>query len=303
MSLKKQLARLLRPARRLLERSEPIAFHLAAVKRRRTEGQHYFYLGPDLGLTRLNTGPMLFVDPLDEHVCAGIIVHGLWEDWGSAVVTSLLQPAARVVEVGANVGYYTVTMAHRVGPQGHVTALEANPRLVGLIAKSVRVNGYGDRVRLVGRAAMDRPGTVDFVSFRTNSGGGHVPSVVGASYDIEQGEPERFQVEAVRLDDLDCGVVDLIRIDAEGSEPFILRGAEGLLKANPNVVICMEWSRAQISSRTSATDFIEWLSGLGFRFWKIGPPTGLTALSDTELLALDHCDVVAARSQPRLNRG
>lgn len=290
----------MRPVRRLFEKSDPVAIHLAAVKRRRVEGQHYFYLGPDLGLTRLNTGPMLFVDPLDEHVCAGIIVHGLWEAWGTAVVNALLRPGGRVVEVGANVGYYTVTMAARVGPQGHVTSLEANPRLVALIAKSVRVNGFGDRVRLVGRAAMDRPGTVDFVSFRTNSGGGHVPSVVGAQYDEGQGEPERFQVEAVRLDDLDCGPVDLIRIDAEGSEAFILRGAEALLKANPDVAICMEWSRLQIDSRTSAVDFVDWLIGLGFRFWKIGPPNGLTPVTREELLALEHCDVVASRRTPEL---
>lgn len=300
MSLRKRLARRMRSLRRAIGAHDAVAFHLAAVRTRKTQGQHYFYLGPDLGLTRLNLGPLLFVDPLDEHVCAGIIANGLWEDWGSAIVSALLRPGARVVEVGANVGYYTIAMANRVGPKGHVTALEANPRLVRLIGKSIRVNGFGDRVRLLGRAAMEAPGIVDFVAFRTNSGGGHVPSVVGAAYDVEPDEIERFQVEAVRLDDLDCGPVDLIRIDAEGSEPFILRGAEGLLKANPDIVICMEWSRAQIDSRTSSVDFIDWLIGLGFRFWRIGPPTGLAPLTRAEILAQQHCDVVASRQTPTL---
>lgn len=148
---------------------------------------------------------------------------------------------------------------------------------------------------------MEAPGVVDFVAFRTNSGGGHVPSVVGAHYEVEPNEVERFQVEAVRLDDLDCGKVDLIRIDAEGSEPFILRGGEGLLKANPDVVICMEWSRAQIESRTSAADFVDWMTGLGFRFWRIGPPTGLTVLTRAELLDMVHGDIVAARNLPELS--
>ena len=299
MSLRKFLARRVRSLRRLAGRDDPIKFHRARV-RRRTEGQHYFYLSPGLGLTRLNVGPLLFVDPHDEHVCAGIIAHGLWEDWGSAVVSALLRPGARVVEVGANVGYYTIAMADRVGSRGHITALEANPRLVRLIARSIRVNGFGDRVRLLENAAMEAPGAVDFVAFRTNSGGGHVPAVVGAHYDVEPDEVERFQVQAVRLDDIDCGPVDLIRIDAEGSEPFILRGAEGLLRANPDVVICMEWSLAQIESRTSAADFVDWLAGLGFQFWKIGPPKGLTAFSRSDLLDLVHGDVVAARKRPRL---
>lgn len=289
----------MRSFRRLFEPGNAVAVQLAAVQRRRPEGQHYFYLGGDLGLTRLTVGPLLFVDTLDEQVCPGIIVHGRWETWVTAVVMSLLRPGGRVVEVGANVGYYTVIMAARVGPQGHVTALEANPRLVTLIGKSVRVNGFGDRVRLVGRAATDAPGPVDFVSFRRNSGGGHVPSMVGAPYDAElYGEAERFRVEGVRLDDLDCGRVDMIRIDAEGSEPFILRGAAGLLKANPDIVICMEWSVYQMASRTSVPDLVDWLTELGFQFWRIGPPFGLAPVSAVELLDLEHCDIVASRRPP-----
>lgn len=176
------MARLTQPVRRALSGYDEVAARRLALQSRPPE-QHYFYLGQDLGLTRLNSGPMLYVDTRDEQVCAGIIAHGFWEVWVAAVVTSLLRPGDRVVEVGANVGYYTMLIADCVGAQGQVTSLEANPRLVGLIEKSIRVNGFGERVRLVHRAAMDTPGTVDFVSFRTNSGGGHVPAVVGAHYD------------------------------------------------------------------------------------------------------------------------
>ncbi len=270
----------------------------AAALRRRPRGQHYFFLEPDAGLVRLNTGQMLYVDPLDEQICVDIIVRGAWEYWVSAVVLSLLRPGARVVEVGANVGYYTMVMAGRVGLDGRVTALEANPRLVELVRRSIRVNGFGDRVRLINHAAMDEPGVVDFVSFRRNSGGGHVPTVVGAHYSPSLGQPEAYKVEAVRLDDLDCGRVDLIRLDAEGSEPFILRGAAGILKANPNIVICMEWSAVQMESRTSVPELVDWLEEQGFRFWLIGPPTGLSPLSRDALLALVHADIVVSRQDP-----
>lgn len=299
MSLRKRLAGLTRPFRRAFGGGAAVQ-RLAAVKRRPVDGDRYFYLGADLGLVRLNIGPLLHVDPQDEQICAGIIATGAWEPWVSAVVLSLLPRGGRVVEVGANVGYYTMTMAARVGPEGHITALEANPRLVGLIGRSTRLNGYADRVRLVPRAAMDAPGEVDFVAFRNNSGGGHVPVVANAWYDEILGTPERFRVEAVRLDDLDCGPVDLVRIDAEGSEPFILKGASELLRANPDVVLCLEWSAAQIASRTSLTGFVDWLEGLGFRFWLIGPPKGLSPLSREALLNLTHADIVAARREPVL---
>lgn len=294
----KRLARLSRPLRRRLSGRSVMAERELALRRPPSAGQHYFPLEPDVALTRLNAGPMLFVDPLDEQVCASIIVRGVWEPWVSAVVLSLLRPGARVIEVGANVGYYTMIMAARVGTTGNVTALEANPRLADLIGRSIRVNGFSDQVRLLNRAAMDAPGSVDFVSFRRNSGGGHVPTVVNGHYDPVLGQPEAYRVEAVRLDDLDCGPVDMIRMDAEGAEPFILRGAAELLNANPDVVICMEWSAIQMESRTSVPDLVDWLEGMGFGFWLIGPPNGLTRLSRAELMAQRHSDVVVSRRPP-----
>lgn len=187
------------------------------------------------------------------------------------------------------------------GRPANVTALEANPRLVSLVNRSVRVNGFGGRVRVVPLAALDAPGSADFVSFRRNSGGGHVTSAPEGYFDPAMGEPEHFRVDKVRLDDLDCGAVDLIRLDAEGSEPFILAGAAGLLQAHPDLAICMEWSLVQMGSRTSVPDFIDWLASLGFRFWRIGPPIGLTPVTRDELLLLDHCDVVASRRNPVLS--
>lgn len=295
MSLKKNWARRLRPLRQLLSGQNPDAFRLSRSQPPLPTGQRYFYLSPDLAMVRLNTGPFLYIDPLDEQICAAIIAEGCWERWISATVMSLLSPGDRVVEVGANVGYYTLTMAARVGRLGHVTSLEANPRLVGLIQRSVRLNSFADRIRLVPKAAMDQPGVVNFVSFRRNSGGGHVS--IWAEDQLE--DAERFEVEAVRLDDLDCGRVDMIRLDAEGSEPFILRGAAGLLQANPDVVICMEWSVVQMGSRTSVGDFVDWLVGLGFNFWRIGLDSGLKPISAAELLTVEACDIVASRRPPR----
>lgn len=257
--------------------------------------QRYFYLGPELALTRLNSGALLYVDPLDEHVSANVIAHGQWERGLHDAVLSLLSAGGRVVEVGANIGYYTVTMALQVGAEGHVTAFEANPRMVGLIERSVRLNGVQDRVRLIGKAAMDGAGEVTFVTSRRNSGGGFVSVWSHLPYD----DGVATTVEAVRLDDMDCGRVDMIRIDAEGTEPFILRGARGLLTAHPDIVVIMEWSVVQMTSRTSVSEFVEWLAGMGFRFWRIGYDGVFTAVSAEEMLSLEDCNVAASRRPPR----
>lgn len=294
MTWRKRLVRRLRPIRSLLSGKGPDGFRRVLAEGRRPVEQRYFYLGPELALLRLNAGPLIYVDPLDEQVSASLIADGYWEGWVTAAVLSVLRPGSRVIEVGANVGYYTMLMTAWLGTEGHVTTLEANPRMAGLVRRSIRINGFGERVRLVAKAAMDRPGTVEFVTSRTDSGGGHVAMWEGGLQDGHQ----RFEVPAVRLDDLDCGAVDLIRLDAEGSEPFILRGAEGLLRANPQVVVCMEWSVEQMGRRTSVPEFVAWLQGLGFSFWKIGLDSGLTPIMPAALLAVADCDVVLSRGAP-----
>lgn len=258
---------------------------------------NYFYLGPELALVRLTCGHALYVDPLDEHVSANIILHGYWELWIHNVVLSLMKPGGRVVEVGANLGYYTMIMAGAVGPTGSVLTLEANPRLAQMVARSAQINGFSGRVKVVPKAALDRPGSISFSVSRRNSGGGFVNP--WGIQPFEDGEV--LEVEAVRIDDLDTGPVDMIRMDAEGSEPFILRGAEATLRANPDIVICMEWSVVQIGSRTSVPEFIDWMSGLGFKFWKIGYDSILSPVAAKDLAGLEHCDLVLSRRPPRLS--
>lgn len=283
-SLRKRLAR---ARRRLLGLPPPCNC--------KGRADRYFYLAPDLAMVRLNCGHMLYVDPLDEHVSANIIATGNWEIHIHRALLALIRPGFRIVEVGANVGYYTITMAGAAGPGGFVTALEGNPRLAGLVQRSVLLNGYSSRTRIISKAALDQPAHIDFVVSRRNSGGGFVTLWEGNPYE----DGETLTVEAVRIDDQDVGRVDLIRIDAEGSEPFILRGAEATLRANPDIIICLEWSVVQMGSRTPVADFITWMGDMGFQFWRIGPNSSLSPTPLDSLASLDNCDLVAARRLPK----
>ena len=283
--------RLARMRRRLLGAPSRVSPKACDCKANR-----YFYLAPDLAMVRLNCGHMLYVDPLDEHVSANIIAHGHWEAHIHRALLALIRPGFRIVEVGANVGYYTTVMAGAVGAGGFVTAFEGNPRLAGLVQRSVLLNGYAPRTRIIPKAALDQPGHIDFVVSRRNSGGGYVTLWEGNPYD----DGETLQVEAVRIDDQDVGRVDLIRIDAEGSEPFILRGAEAALRANPDIIVCLEWSVVQMGSRTSVPEFVAWLDQLGFRFWKICADSRLIPVSASDMPSLPNADVVAARRLPDL---
>lgn len=274
--------------------SRPLRDAAKRISSGRASNEHqarYYYLGPDLALVRLKSGQHLYVDPKDELISTRIIMRGHWEFWTTKAVLSLLRKGDTVLEVGTNLGYYTVLMADAVGISGSVIGLEANARMVSMANKSLAINNFSGHARVLHRAATDSPGPVSFVSSRMNSGAGHIEVLAVAPFE----DAVTSEVEGVRLDDLGTARVDFLRLDAEGSESAILHGATQVIADNPGLVICMEWSPVQIASRTSVPDFVDWMVSLGFRFWKIGKDARLSAIDAQILKTLDHTDIVACR--------
>ncbi|WP_339930939.1 FkbM family methyltransferase [uncultured Brevundimonas sp.] len=257
------------------------------------EPQRYFTLGQDLGLTRLQDGHFLYVDPMDEAVAAHLIARGYWENWIHKVVCALVQPGDHIIEVGANFGYYTVAMALQTGPTGSILAFEANTGLADLVRRSVHFNGYSPTVKVIAKAASDKAGTLSFATSRRNAGGGTISTEPGALGP----DSVLVTVETVTLDSIAPEGVRFIRMDAEGSEPLILRGAERLLQ-RPDIVVCMEWDVVQMSARADVQALIEWLSSLGFRYWSIQYDSTLLSIPAADMPTLPACDVVMAREVP-----
>ena len=260
----------------------------------RHDEARYFYLGPDLALVRLKSGLGLYVDPQDRQISARVILRGHWEVWISMAVLSLLRPGDRVVEVGSNIGYYTLIMADRVGQQGQVVGLEANPRLATLANQSLGLNDFGGHAQVMNLAAMDVSGHELFVTSRANSGGGHTKVLAEAPFE----DAVTISIPSIRLDDLKMDQVDFIRLDAEGCEPLILRGAASLLARNPDIIICMEWCPIQMGSRTSVEGFVAELVAQGFRFWSIHKDARLAPLTAEALVVSGHTDIIASRRDP-----
>jgi FkbM family methyltransferase len=211
---------------RLLNRLRAIESELA----RRT-----VYLGDHECLTRMVSGHKIYVDSRDVSIASHLMIDGCWEPWIAAVLMPLVRPGMRVCDIGANFGYYTLLMASAVGAEGHVWSVEANPRMVGLLRKSVAVNGLGKRVTLIEAAAWDRDEPLDFFVNDAMSGGGRVRPP-GA-----RGGGERTTVAAKRLDGLIDGPLDVIKIDVEGAEERALAGLAATIDASPRLAIVMEY--------------------------------------------------------------
>lgn len=90
----------------------------------------YGYLRPkdDAMVAVQDFGFKLYVDPRDTSVGCALLMLGHYEPFASQVFSSLLQEGTTVVDIGAQVGYYTVLSAARVGPSGKVFSFEPEPK-------------------------------------------------------------------------------------------------------------------------------------------------------------------------------
>jgi FkbM family methyltransferase len=256
----------------------------------------YCYLGDNRALALTHRGDMIYLDTRDLGMTPHIALHGTWEDEVEAALARLVKPRQRIIEVGANMGYHTVAMARAIGTGGALHAVEANPQALDLLRATMTVNGLNEVVTVHPMAALDSAGEVEFAADPSHIGSGHWALPTG-----QQNYSTRFTVPAVTLDALlleRLGRADLLRMDAEGSEPQVLRGAEQLIANSPNLRIITEWSPAMMVARTDIAALVAWLDGQGFRFWRIGQLGRLEPVPARHLVALSHCDLVMSRQDP-----
>ncbi len=166
-----------------------------------------------------------------------------------------------VAEVGASVGLYALAFAGRVGAAGHVTAFEPDPESASALEANISVNGWGDRVTLIKAAAGQSNGQVRFAAAR------------GLESRIETRPDERgetIMVPMVTLDDALAGHrIDIIKIDVEGFEQSVIRGARRILteeRARPGrywwKCIRLRGLKPARPARASLRCSTRWASGL-----------------------------------------
>lgn len=138
-----------------------------------------------------------------------------------------------VADVGAYRGEYTVVAALRAGRSGRVAAFEPTAENIPYIERNCRLNGVHELVEIVPLAAGDRAGTVTFFlagASSTNS------MIAGAT----QGDhPQQRIVGVTTLDAFfaESKLPDVVKIDVEGAEWRVLRGAERIVRSNATIFV------------------------------------------------------------------
>jgi FkbM family methyltransferase len=147
------------------------------------------------------------------------------------MLASLLGPGDWAIDVGANIGHYTKRMSDLVGAEGRVIALEPVPDSFALLTSNATLFQH-DNVTLVNAAASERTQVVGFSVPRFASGlvNYYEAAITPGASDL--------RVLTLSLDSLAIPQrVRLIKIDAEGHDAQVLRGAEQLLRRDHPVLI------------------------------------------------------------------
>jgi FkbM family methyltransferase len=273
-----------------------LAIRLDAVEMKLNEHRpRPVYLGDHTALVETRWGGMLLLDTRDSVLGPALMLYGLWEIDVTNWFHDILRPGQVFVDVGANVGYYTLLASRLVGDGGHIFAIEAHPRMAELLSRNVIINGRHN-VSTWQRAAWSQSETLKFHARRHFASNSSAGSLGDRDLELLHDDEEVLEVQAVQLDEIlaDAPRVDLIKIDVEGSEVQVVTGLAETLASNPEVTVMFEWSPGQLEMvGNSPATLLEIMRDQGFSFRLM--EQGLAPISDTELLKIHYGNVVARR--------
>ena len=174
----------------------------------------------------------ILLDPRDS---LRLSVYGVYEPFESQLIQQETNPGSVVVDIGANIGYYTLMLARRVGESGRVFAFEPDPTNFALLKKNVEANGYRNVV-LEQKAVSNATGKLKLYMSDESAGDHRI-------YDT--GDARRMiEIEAITLDDYFAqqGIaVNCIKMDIQGAEWVALQGMSALLSQTGHVKLFMEY--------------------------------------------------------------
>lgn len=207
---------------------------------------------PEGGRVFMHTvdGHRLYLDSSEPFMALHLVEHGEWERPVRDLLRRLLRPGDFYVDIGANIGVHALFAAMLVGPEGKVVAVEPHPVIGRLLADNLEINGLLKRVQVIAAAASDSKGKTSFEYFPQHAAmsGFRVSAERIADF---RGTPETIEVPTVTLDSIvaEAGrAPTLVKIDVEGFEHLVLKGAKKVLAGRDDTAFLIEYDRDLVAS-------------------------------------------------------
>ena len=258
---------------------------------------HGAYIGNGKILIKTAWGMRLIASSSDMSLMPTLMVDGVIEigltNWLLKNKEEFL--GGLVIDVGANIGYFTVLLGCIVGDKGAVIAYEANPKVYSLLKESIYLGQLQDRTSLINKAVSSGFSTIPFYTSTKYQGNSSIHEH-GDSYKTQFATDE-FETIDVKSEPLDIyssisGRIKLIKIDVEGAEYEVLRGMEKLLDYGMVENIVLELNKKMLGDDVDRLHalFVEMQNKYEAQFYVFSPSGDTVAVIIDDIFAQDYID-------------
>ena len=206
------------------------------------------------------------------------------------LLRACIQPGMTVVDLGANIGVYSVFLSSLVGPQGQVFSFEPSPENFARLSAATR--SHGNIVKIAAAVGAESKELALYLSDSLN--------VDHRTYPTGGEDRQAVPIRGVALDDyFPAGTqVDFIKADIQGFELAALEGAKRVLADSPNIKLLLEFSPYLLTASGNAPQaLLDFLKERGFSICKVGERGELEELQDGDFAVAEtiYCNIFATR--------
>lgn len=240
-----------------------------------------------------------------------ILLFKVWEPDTTAFVVSGLRPGDAFIDVGANIGYFSLLASSCVGEAGRVVAIDASPSNYAELKYNVEANNAAN-IRAMNAAAGEKKGVIEVFW-----GPSHNAGMATTSPGTRRGLRAEARIEAAPLGELlqndEIRRARLLKIDIEGAEPGVVAGLRSFLAAaNPDLEVLLElspqwWADPALSPEDVIRPFREagfhtYVIDNNYMVWRylwpnaVRPPRRIDRLPDR---SVKQIDIVLSRVDAR----
>lgn len=196
-----------------------------------------------------------------------ICYFGYWEPDLTSLVVDRLKPGGVFIDVGANIGYFTLLASKLVGPSGVVVAIEASPTIYARLKRNVELNDASN-VHLINMAVSDAVGVMK-IYLGPSHNLGQTTTIGGQGYELEAEVPSAPLSQMVPTDLLRRAT--FIKIDIEGGEiPVLEDVVDNVLTVTMNVEVAAElWPSRDAAEARRVSRILEKFESEGFEWLQI----------------------------------
>jgi len=220
----------------------------------------------------------MYLNPKDNIISKFLYMNKCWEPQETEYFKKIVLEGMNVIDIGANIGYFSILFSKWIGDRGKVFAFEPDPKNYELLIKNIQANKCTN-ISPIKKAVSNYDGKT-FLFLSDENIGDH--RIFDANIFPGDEIRNKIEIESIRLDSffLPEQEIDLIKMDIQGSEMLALEGMNQILSRNHKIFLFTEfWPIAIEKSGRSPKEYLEKLHQLGFKIYSLNKNEKITISS------------------------